>query len=104
MRIDDEFVVDKEKIEDENEITLYDKDGNICDIKDKFLMKQVGKKYFVMFHRSEIVDPLGDNAFLRNYNDLTLKKISAKAARYYLRYLKEKNSRYFILCRRNLDA
>ena len=104
MKIDDEFVVDKNKRSEEEDVIFYDKDGNNCYITDKFLMKQVGKKYFVMFHRSEIVDPLGDNAFLRNYNDLTLKKISAKAARYYLRYLKEKNSRYFILCRRNLDA
>lgn len=99
----DDFTVDKNKQSEEKDVFFYDKDGNNCYITDKFLMKQVGKKYFAMFHRSEIVDPLGDNKFFRNYSNLTLKKISEKAARYYLKYLKEKNSRYFILCRRNLD-
>jgi hypothetical protein len=103
------FYVEEDKVEVESQTILYDKDGKVVDDKDgMFFMKEVitnhGTKYFLMFNKSELVNPLGENTFFRNYDDLKPKKVGAKAAKLYLRYLQEKNSRYFTLCRRDLDA
>jgi|15BtaG_2_1085339.scaffolds.fasta_scaffold118709_2 hypothetical protein len=107
---ENDFFVDKDKVENITEVILYNKDGEVVsEEEEKFIfMKEIrtdkSVKYFLMFNKSELVNPLGDNTFLRNYNGLTQKKVGPKAARFYLRYLREKNSRYFIMCRRDIDA
>jgi len=104
----EEFYVDKNKVEHVHETIFYDKDGIAISDDGKFFLKQVNTdketKYFCLFDQSTLVDPLGDNTFFRNYNQLKLKKVSKKTGKLYLRYLKDKNSRYFILCRRDLNG
>jgi hypothetical protein len=105
----DEFYVKKDKVESDIETTLYDKNGNIVSEDEKFIfMKEVktnhSVKYFLMFNKADLVNPIGENTFFRNYDDLKPKKVGEKAAKLYLLYLKEKKSRYFTLCRRDLNA
>jgi hypothetical protein len=106
---EEEFYVDKSKVENIQTTILYDKDGNVVTEDNKFFfLKQVQTdketKYFLLFDQSSLVDPLGDNTFFRNYQNLTLKKVNEKIGKLYLRYLKEKNSRFFTLCRRDLNG
>ena len=104
----EEFYVDKDKVEHVHETIFYDKDGNVTTGKEKFFLKQVKTdkeaKYFLLFDQSTLVDPLGDNTFFRNYGNLKVKKVTPKIGELYLRYLREKNSRFFILCRRDLNG
>lgn len=105
----EEFYIKKNKVDSETSTILYNKDGKVIDDDERmFFMKEVttnhGVKFFLMFNKAELANPLGENTFFRNYDDLKPRKVGAKAAKLYLRYLKEKNSRYFTLCRRNLDA
>jgi len=105
---EEDFIVDKERAEGQEEVILYDKDGKAVSEEERFIfMKEIrtdrGSKYFLMFNQSELVNPLGDNVFFRNYHNLKQKRVGAKAARFYLKFLREKNSRYFTMCRRDLD-
>jgi hypothetical protein len=104
----EEFYVDKSKVESVHETILYDKNGAITTDDDKFFLRQVNTdketKYFLLFDQATLVDPLGDNTFFRNYNNLIEKKVDHKIGELYLRYLKEKNSRFFTLCRRDLNG
>ena len=106
--MNEEFYVDKNKVENVHQTTLYDRDGNVITDDTKFFLKQVDTdketKYFCLFDQSSLVDPLGDNTFFRNYGNLKTKRVSEKSGKLYLRYLKEKNSRYFTLCRRDLNG
>lgn len=102
------FYVEEDNVEVESDTILYNRDGEVIDAGDQMVfMKEVitnhGTKYFLMFDKSELVNPLGENTFFRNYDNLKPKKVGPKSAKLYLRYLQEKNSRYFTLCRRNLD-
>ena len=104
----EEFYVNKDKVEHVHETILYDKDGKVITDGGKFFLKQVNTdketKYFLLFDQATLVDPLGDNTFFRNYGNLKAKKVPKKIGELYLRYLKEKNSRFFILCRRDLNG
>ena len=104
----EEFYVDKDRVEHVHETILYDKDGKVTTGDEKFFLKQVNTdketKYFLLFDQSTLVDPLGDNTFFRNYRNLITKKVTKKIGELYLRYLQEKNSRFFILCRRDLNG
>ena len=104
----EEFYVNKDQVEHVHETIFYDKDGNVTTGKEKFFLKQINTdketKYFCLFDQATLVDPLGDNTFFRNYGNLKTKKVTPKIGELYLRYLREKNSRFFILCRRDLNG
>ena len=109
MNEEDFFVVDKNKAELTKQTTYYDKNGKaIIDGNKHYFLKKVTTskqtKYFLLFDQATLADPLGDDTFLRNYKNLSEKKVSEKIGKLYLRYLEEKNSRFFTLCRRDLNG